>query len=154
MSAELTEAEKQRTRAAKLLNSLLIRTVPYSLQSRYPRISNGTYPVDLEIDDGYPSEAAVETIAMVSFRDARRWLRDMFPKLVAELPCASVVVTDVEDWDRPAKQIAFSTGGWSGCESVIGAVLDHPIMRRHLAQENRGGHYVFILPLDQVRDPT
>ncbi len=129
-----------------LLNSLLTRSIPRSLRGKV-HIDRGTFPTDLEVDDGYPNEDRVAEIAMVSIRRSDEWLRNVFPVEMECLPCASVSVEDFAEWTgESVKRISVSTGGWSGCESVIGAVLDHPIMRMRLDYERRGGHFVFLVP--------
>jgi hypothetical protein len=125
-----------------ILDALLTRSVPTSLRGRV-RSTNGAYPDDMEVEDGYPSDAAVEAIGMVAIADAARWMRDVFPLALGSIPYALVECEDEED-DRV---IHVSTGGWSGVEAVVWAVLDHPIMRLYRSSEQRGGHYVFRVPL-------
>lgn len=130
-----------------LLDCLLTRTIPSSLRG-HVHVDRGAFPDDLEVDDGYPNDDRVAEIAMVSIRRADEWLRDVLPSAILSLPCGHAEVEDaVERWsDRPVKRISISTGGWSGCESIIYAVLEHPVMRRRLVTEHRGGHYVFVVP--------
>jgi hypothetical protein len=124
-----------------LLDALLTNAIPESLRGRV-RTTAGAFPEDLEVEDGYPSDAAVEAIGMVSIADADRWMRDVFPFALASLPYAHVGFTDEGGY----RTITVSTGGWSGVESVVYEVLDHPIMRLRLRTQERGGHYVFAVP--------
>lgn len=111
------------------------------------RLDHGSFPTDMEIDDGYPEDARVDEIACVSIRDARRWLREVFPHVVNELPCGCAEIEPfVDDFDRPSLRITVATGGWSGVESVVYAVLDHAIMRQYLDAQCSGGKYVFAVP--------
>lgn len=129
---------------ADLLRALVLGEVPPSIRgSRFPRIERGAYPTDLRVEDGSPDEAAVEEIRMLSFRDARRWLYDVFPDLWPTLgPCAGMSVVDV----GVERTIRVSTGGWSGCEEVIEAVLSHPALASYCEERRRGGGYTFVLP--------
>ncbi len=106
----------------------------------------GAFPEDLEIDDGYPSDARVEEIGLVCVLDARRWLRDVMPSAINALPCGHAEVEPSTEYGQPSVRITVTTGGWSGVESVVYAVLDHPIMRRCLVERRRGGLYVFEVP--------
>jgi len=112
------------------------------------RVEKGTYPTDLEIDEqGYPSDAKVEEITMISWKDTRRWLHDEFPRLWDQIPYGSVRTEETKDIaDEPALEIYVATGGWSGCESVIYAVIGHFALRRFLEQRLSGGGYTFVVP--------
>jgi hypothetical protein len=132
-----------------LLDALLTRSVPDSLKSLVPRMTGGTFPESFSVDEnGDPDDEIVDEIAMVAVDDAERWLRDAFPAAMQAIPYARVSVQDADGM----RQISLSTGGWSGCESVIWAVLEHSVMRRCLRTEMRGGHYVFVVPLED--DPA
>lgn len=120
-----------------LLQSLLVGELPHKCRSRLPR-KVGSYPTDLEIEDGYPSEGAIEAVRCVGFSQARQWLREEFPALAEQLPCAYVEV----DEDEEGMKIDFSTGGWSGCEDLIGAVEANLALSYYIRSWQRGGHYV------------
>jgi hypothetical protein len=108
------------------------------------RLDHGAYPEDLEIEDGYPSDARVDEIGCVSIRDARRWLREVMPVAINSLPCGHAEVEPfVDDFGKPSLRITVVTGGWSGVESIIDAVLEHFVMRLCLEEQRRGGLYVF-----------
>jgi hypothetical protein len=108
------------------------------------RMDHGAFPEDMEIEDGYPSDARVDEIGCVSIRDARRWLRDVMPDAINSLPCGRAEVEPfVDDYGKPSVRITVVTGGWSGVESIIDAVLDHCIMRMCLRETKSGGLYVF-----------
>lgn len=125
-----------------ILDALLTKSIPTTLRGRV-RHTGGAFPDDMEVEDGYPSDAAVEAIGLVAFDDVDRWMRDMFPAALRSLPCVTVDVAEVDG----KCEIQVSTGGWSGVESVVWEVLEHPIMRMSLATKHRGGHYVFLVPL-------
>lgn len=150
-SKEEEEAAK-RTWAAKMIGLLVSGEQPPSIHGRRGwNWERGTFPDDLEIDDNqYPSDDAIAQISMISDSRAIEWLRDMFPQLVQGFGTAcKILVEDTEDLNRPAKRITFITGGWSGCEAVIWEMLEHPIIRRRLESEHRGGQYVFVVPAKQ-----
>lgn len=141
------------SRVAGLLDALLTRQTPESLRSRLARTREGTYPTTLDVEDGYPSEERVEEIRMVAAVDARRWLHDEFPFLWGSLPCGSVEVREAKDIvDRPARRIRVATGGWSGCEDVIYAVLGHFMMATYCKERHSGGAYVFVVPHEERKD--
>lgn len=135
---------KRRRDDTDLLNAMLTRSVPRSLNGSV-RDKDGAWPDDMEIEDGYPSNAAVEAIGMVAVADARRWLLEVFPDALRATGYAKVSVVDSET----ERRIEFSTGGWSGSEAIAWAVLEHPVMRLYRSSEFRGGHYVFKVPLDK-----
>lgn len=106
----------------------------------------------LEIDkDGYPDEGIIEEIRALPFEHARQFLREDFPLLAKELPCSSIRVKEVQDDDSlhgKELEIIFTTGGWSGCEDFISAVLGNFLLRVYYWQWNRGGRHVFRVPLE------
>lgn len=135
-----------------LLEALLMGRPPSAVKSHMARQHEGTYPTDLEVEGGYPSDDKVEEIRLIAWRDARRWLHDEFPRLWASVGYEdSVQVTETTDlMDRPALKIRVATGGWSGCEDVIDAVLSHHILRSHLRETLSGGAYTFIVPHEEA----
>jgi hypothetical protein len=124
----------------------LVRRSLTSLCQGRVRMDHGTYPDDLEFDDGYPNDARVDEIALVSMRDAARWLRDVFPCAVESTGYGRADVVPFQDGAHAMIRITVVTGGWSGAESIIWAALDHSSMRQYLTEEQRGGLYVFEVP--------
>jgi hypothetical protein len=49
---------------------------------------------------------------------------------------------------RNAYKVYFSTGGWSGNEAVINAMMKWPFINLFHTKWTRGGHYEFIVSLD------
>ena len=95
-------------------------------------------------DDGYPSEAELarirgwgdDLIALMAYVK-KRWAYDAWEE------------EDIaETSTRAYRQFTISTYGWSGNESLIGALEDHT-MFSFLAPWSwrRGGHYVYRLAL-------
>ncbi len=102
-------------------------------------------PDTLDVDDdGYPDDARLEQIRTAdSVGTGGRWLIETFPELAKSLGYASCEVTDGLDiLDHPEKRITFSTGGWSGCEDFIAAVLGNLMINMMFYYSwQRGGHY-------------
>lgn len=127
----------------------VVRRALASLCRGRTRIDHGAFPDDLEIEDGYPSDARVDEIACVSIRDAERWVRDVLPDAINALPCGRAEVEPVvDDRGRAMLRITVITGGWSGCESIIYAVLEHHVMRMYVLEQHRGGMYVLDVPAE------
>lgn len=105
----------------------------------------GSFPRTLDVDDGYPSERAIESVKTIGRKDATRWMQECFADMANELPCSFVGITS----KNGVAEVSFSTGGWSGCEEFIRAVLGNFWLRRHLVTERCGGHYKF-----EVKEPV
>ncbi len=105
----------------------------------------------LNIDaNGYPDEAVLERIRALD-DDFLRFMLEDFPVLAEQAACIYGKITseDVKDViGRPVRRLTFVTGGWSGCEDFIEAVLCIPIVRLlYYAAWFRGGKHVFEVPL-------
>lgn len=115
------------------------------------RVARGL-PDEIQIDgDGYPDDVTLDQIRAASaIEDGAAWMRETFPRLAAELPYGSVNVTDVTDFlGKPIKRIEFHTGGWSGCEDFINAVLGNLMLHMMFyAEWRRGGLHVFEVPFE------
>ena len=47
-------------------------------------------------------------------------------------------------WDDEAKQMTFATGGWSGNEDIIGALMENVMAQAMLWQSShRGGKFIY-----------
>jgi hypothetical protein len=93
--------------------------------------------------DGYPTEKTLEKLA--SFDP----IKDDVYEFVEYL-CDNWVNGFPPDWNKEEGTLKISTGGWSGCESVISALRrGHPIQKipwfwtLYWYQSRRGGHYEF-----------
>lgn len=100
--------------------------------------------------NGYPTEATLKKIANFDPR------KDDVYKFVEYL-CENWVNGYPPKWDKEKGTLQLSTGGWSGCESVIGA-LEHGgkdkipwFWTMYWCQSRAGGHYWFrnIRPLQK-----
>lgn len=101
----------------------------------------------LEIDrDGYPDEAVLERIAAIrtDVVEAHRFMREDFPRLCEEL--AAGYATSRRETVDGVDTLRFSTGGWSGCEDFMNAVLAARGCRAYFVEWRRGGGYTFEIP--------
>lgn len=132
--------------SSDLLDSLLLGgRLPTSVRgSTLPRVREGAFPTELEVDQhGYPSDAKVEEISLVAGVRCREWLHDVLPEVWKTIGCYGTVQVKDGTEDR---EIYLATGGWSGCESVIHAVLGNLFMRNYCTTRSAGGGYTFIVP--------
>lgn len=119
-----------------LVRYLLSGVVPPSLHPTEHTI----YVTDLQIDsDGYPSEIALHTITRIRQRYAALWMREEFAQLARSLPYSSVIERTI----RERKMVTIATGGWSGTEDFIAAVLRNAFLSSHLVEKSNGGRFVF-----------
>lgn len=95
-------------------------------------------------DDGYPDDASLEAIkawdgpARVLF-DA---IRDIWE--YADIGYFQQEEGIDQPHDEPCTIYRLHTGGWSGNESIIGALMaNFAIWHRCWVSTTRGGHYVF-----------
>lgn len=106
--------------------------------SEWPGIEyDDCYPVD----EGFADFTATEP--KLSFEDAGAWLLRELPR-AAEFMCCSCRITRGKDiMGKPVDRIHFSTGGWSGAESIIALIGRRIDLHHMLVSWRRGGHYVF-----------
>jgi hypothetical protein len=99
-------------------------------------------------NDGYLEDEWLETLRRRPFsaKEAAQFLVETFPKAVRLMWCPSVEVTEESDGIQDCWKIRFATGGWSGAEELIDAVLAHFWMRHHHTVWKRGGLYIFEVP--------
>ena len=111
---------------------------------------------DPEFDeDGYPTEETLERIRTWPFTD--------FAGCEAAMDFAGRAWKYKDYWEKnpnftattypnPREEIqyVFSTGGWSGNESIIGAIEDNQMLQMIGAWSwRRGGHYKYRFPKDK-----
>jgi hypothetical protein len=78
---------------------------------------------------------------------ASRFLLETLPGLCGQISCCSCAVESATDaLNRPIKRVSFSTGGWSGAEDLIDAMLSHFWIKQLHCEWRRGGHFVFDVP--------
>lgn len=85
-------------------------------------------------DEGYPTDAALDVIRLWPFTDAKGWFR--FIESIWHLADWG--------WKERNNEYHISTAGWSGNESIIGAMQENHVMwTLNWIQSRRGGHYIF-----------
>ena len=103
-----------------------------------------------DVSDGYPTEewlAVLSSPLGVSQADADRLLTETLRLACQEISCCSYeAIPADDDLGEPVTRIFFSTGGWSGAEALIDALLGQFWVRHRHVQWNRGGHYIFEVP--------
>jgi len=101
-------------------------------------------------ENGYPTAEDDDFLAYaglpLDFRAAADFIRRELP-FAAEVCCASCeeeAGTDI--CGKPVTLLHFSTGGWSGAESLLAFIESRFDTRYFMLSWRRGGHYVFELP--------
>jgi len=103
----------------------------------------------IEIDnDGYPTDEALEAIKKVEFKDAAQWLID-FGALKLPYSNTKILYRD-DDIYGPCNIIWFATGGWSGNESIMDAVLSNFAFHHLYWRWQSGGLHQFRIPEKQL----
>lgn len=102
-------------------------------------------------EDGYPTEQALEVIEKWHWDDISGWFK--FIQGIWYLNSWGWKEKDEpHDWNekfekyksRMVHRHYVSTGGWSGNESIIGAMQRNDMMwHLNWVQSRRGGHYIF-----------
>ena len=98
-------------------------------------------PVDddaLFDDDGYPTDAALRKIEL--FRGTPAELIEYLkPLWWSDL----ITVEQALRWGRPITRLTLTTGGWSGNESIMGALSDTMFQTLFWQESQRGGRSVY-----------
>ena len=98
--------------------------------------------------DGYPTDETLERI-----RNFDPCKDDVYE--FVEYLCDNWVNGYPPRWNKKRGTLQLSTGGWSGCESVIGALQKNSLFwMLYWYQSRAGGHYWFrnIRPLKKSKD--
>ena len=104
--------------------------------------------------DGYPTEETLERI--------RTWPIDTAADMHAAMDFAGRAWSYPDRWVRteeadpyfptlpPKRVYRFSTGGWSGNESIVAAIEQNPLLQALGAYSwKRGGHYEYRFPMEK-----
>jgi hypothetical protein len=108
-------------------------------------------PVPEYNEDGYPTDESLTAIeTFVGTPEA------LIEYATALLKVGSHTVEDgFDDWPQQVKRVTFVTGGWSGAESVLGALSYHTIFHRLFWESShRGGMEIYEIPLSRWTEPT
>ena len=93
-------------------------------------------------EEGYPTEEALDMIASWNHKDIQGWF-DFIRSLWALTEWKTEEVS-VGYGDRMVTRYTFGTGGWSGNEDLIGAMMRNKVVWLVTwVQSRRGGHYIF-----------
>ena len=96
--------------------------------------------------DGYPDDAELDRI--------RTWPYTDFPGLMEYVKARWRYAEDGYWRQEGASTYLISTGGWSGNESIIGALKDNQVFWLLCwVRSERGGHYRFTLPKIKSSNP-
>lgn len=98
-------------------------------------------------DDGYPTEATEKIIAAWPYQQLRELME--YVKQAWHFAEWGWTESDEVVDGKTVRRYSISTAGWSGNESLIGALQDNRMFWMLCWQESRrGGHYIFeIRPL-------
>lgn len=96
-------------------------------------------------EDGYPTEAALELVGKWHWSDMKGWF-EFIKSIWWYSEWGWKEKDEPHDWgiEETVHRYYISTGGWSGNESIIGAMKENE-WTWHFAwlQSRRGGHYIF-----------
>ena len=107
---------------------------------------------DMLDEDGYPTEAALDVIRLWHWNDAKGWFK-FIEGLWYMKDWGWKETDEPHEWqdhnqykDKIVRRYYISTAGWSGNESIIGAMQKNGMMwHLNWVQSRRGGHYIFEL---------
>lgn len=109
----------------------------------------GMWPEIEYDDDGYPTDESIAAVAALplDFKEARSFARRELERC-AEMCCASYNEDAAEDIvGKKVIHASFSTGGWSGAETLMGLMQSRRDIAHAMLSWRRGGHYVFEFPV-------
>lgn len=116
----------------------------------------GDWPA-IEYEDCYPVDedftAFTLTELPLSFKDAGAWLLSELPRASEHMCCSCDITRGKDRFGKPVRRIKFSTGGWSGAESIIALINRRVDLEHHMVSWRRGGHYVFEVPVEKDKRP-
>ena len=106
----------------------------------------------IEYEDCYPVDEDFVACGRVSsppldFTLAGEWLLRELPRACEHMCCSCKVNRSTDDFGKPVHRIYFSTGGWSGAESIVALINRRADLKRLMLSWRRGGHYVFEIPI-------
>ena len=103
-----------------------------------------------EYEDGYPADEEFSAFEIgklpLDFHQAAAWLVRELPRAAENMCCFCTERDAIDNRGRHARIFEFSTGGWSGAESIIALINRRFDMHHFMLSWQRGGHYVFEIP--------
>ncbi|QOT19622.1 hypothetical protein [Paenarthrobacter sp. YJN-5] len=98
-----------------------------------------TEPDELIDDDGYPTDEALNHL-----RTFNGTAEEMVAYVRSLMHNGRSMLEDyTNDYGRPEKRLTLITGGWSGCESVIGTLSETMFHLMFWESSHRGGKHTF-----------
>lgn len=110
----------------------------------------------VEADNGYLTDAWLDDLRAFDFKvhDAARFLA-WLPNIKPHLACCSISLAHGKTaLGSPAELIEFHTGGWSGAEELMAAMLGHFWITSFHTKWRRGGHFAFEIPTKHLSAPS
>lgn len=92
--------------------------------------------------DGYPTDEWLDY--MRTFTGTTGQLVELLTKAMRN--GGVMVESKLDDFKRPIREVYMFTGGWSGCESIIGHLERSFFWFAYWYQSRRGGGYWFHVP--------
>jgi hypothetical protein len=104
-----------------------------------------TEPDALIDEDGYPTDEALAHLRAFtgSTEDLVAYVQSLMHN------GRSVLEDFTNDYGRPEKRLTLITGGWSGCESVVGALHETIFHPMFWESSFRGGKHTFTFSREQ-----
>jgi hypothetical protein len=113
-----------------------------------------------ESEEGYPSEKWIDAfnalpVAGINPSEAADFLVTQLPWIAKTISCMQIVIADAKDdySDKPLKRVEYITGGWSGAEDLIHAMLRQFWIGHYHSLWKRGGYFVFEVPESALTTP-
>jgi hypothetical protein len=110
----------------------------------------------LDSGDGYLADAWLNRLRAFKFtlHEAARFLV-WLPNIKPHLACCTITLSQRQtDLDKPAHFVEFRTGGWSGAEELINAMLGHFWIAYFHTKWERAGHFYFEIPDAYLSQPS
>ncbi len=108
-----------------------------------------TLPTKLSLDEyGYPPDEWLASIrdARPTMEEAKKWMRDTLPDLVRKVGYGRVTMDFFPQAEHSVYELRIATGGWSGTEDLLSAVMSNVALAYYWQSTHRGGLYVFQIP--------